>query len=81
DQDSIILRKTFQRMLEMMRPVINFLNELDADIDESTREKSALLDFVTKTSPQRPESFSGKKDFTAPARGSRVKGTKIINIQ
>ncbi|HBO6198381.1 TPA: hypothetical protein L4727_006013, partial [Pseudomonas aeruginosa] len=81
DQDSIIWRKTFQRMLEMMRPVINFLNELDADIDESTREKSALLDFVTKASPQRPESFSVKKDFTAPARGSIVKGPKMIKIQ
>ena len=81
DQDSIIWRKTFQRMLEMMRPVINFLNELDADIDESTREKSALLDFVTKASPPRPESFSVKKDFTAPARGSIVKGPKMIKIQ
>ncbi len=81
DQDSIVWRKTFQRMLEMMRPVIDFLNELDADIDENTREKSALLDFVTKATPQRPESFSVKATFTAPARGSIVKGPKMVKIQ
>lgn len=81
DQDSIVWRQTFQRMLEMMRPVIDFLNELDADIDENTREKSALLDFVTKASPQRPESFLVKTNFTAPARGSIVKGPKMVKIQ
>jgi hypothetical protein len=81
DQDSIVWRQTFQRMLEMMRPVIDFLNDLDADIDENTREKSALLDFVTNASPRRPESFLVKTNFTAPARGSIVKGPKMIKIQ
>jgi len=81
DQDSIVWRQTFQRMLEMMRPVIDFLNELDADIDENTREKSALLDFVTKATPQRPESFLVKNNFTAPARGSIVKGPKMVKVQ
>lgn len=81
DQDSLVWRQTFQRMLEMMRPVIDFLNELDKDIDENTREKSPLLDFVSKSVQRQPESFQNKADFSAPARGSVVKGPKLIKIQ
>ncbi|QRY79661.1 ATP-binding protein [Pseudomonas sp. PDNC002] len=81
DADSNVWRATFQRMLEMMRPVIDFLNELDADIDENTKEKSPLLEFVTKAVPQGPETFHEKRTFTAPNRESVVRGPKMVKIQ
>ncbi|HBP5286765.1 TPA: hypothetical protein L5685_005866 [Pseudomonas aeruginosa] len=81
DLDSIVWVKTFQRMLEMMRPVIDFLNELDNDIDEFTRDKSPLLDHVSKASITRPESITAKSDFVAPVRGSIVKGPRYVKIQ
>jgi len=81
DVDSNVWRSTFQRMLEMMRPVIDFLNELDADIDENTKEKSPLLEFVTKAAPQGPETFQKKADFTAPNRSSVARGPKLVKIQ
>jgi hypothetical protein len=81
DADSHVWRTTFQRMLEMMRPVIDFLNELDADIDENTKERSPLLEFVTKAAPQGPETFSEKREFTAPTRSSVSKGPKMVKIQ
>ncbi len=42
DTDSSVWQRAFSRMIEMMRPVITFLNELDQDIDENTRENSPL---------------------------------------
>lgn len=85
DQDSIVWVKTFARMLEMMRPVIDFLNELDQDIDEHSRENSPLLDHVSKANMAIPESFTKaaprKTEFLAPARGSLTKGPKFVKIQ
>lgn len=81
DVDSNVWRTTFQRMLEMMRPVIDFLNELDADIDENSKEKSPLLELVTKASPKGPEAFQHKSNFIAPNRSSIARGPKMIKIQ
>jgi hypothetical protein len=81
DQDSHIWQKTFGRMIEMMRPVIDFLNELNSDIEENTREESPLLDFVSKTNVVKTENLSPSASFTAPARASVVKGPKTVKIQ
>ena len=51
DRDSPIWQETFTRMMEMMRPVVDFLNELDSDIEEHTREHSPLLEYVSKAKP------------------------------
>jgi hypothetical protein len=72
---------TFEKMQQMMRPVIDFLNELDRDIDEYTRSNSPLLDFVSKTSLKKSETISEQKTFTAPARESVQKGPRYIKIQ
>ncbi|OSZ69568.1 hypothetical protein CAP40_01545 [Sphingomonas sp. IBVSS2] len=81
DQDNKYWQAAFARMLEMMRPVINFLNELDADIDEYSREESPLNQFVSKTPTVRPETLQKKAAFKAPARTSFVKGPKTVKIQ
>lgn len=82
DQDSPVWQKTFARMIEMMRPVINFLNELDADIDEHSREHSPLLDFIsTATVATKPEALPKKATFHAPTRGSIIKGPRTVKIQ
>lgn len=81
DQDSPVWRQTFERMMEMMRPVIDFLNELDKDIDENTREKSPLLDFVSKSTSRQTDTLTEKVAFSAPARDSVKKGPKFVKVQ
>ena len=68
-------------MIEMMRHVINFLNELDKDIDENTREKSPLLDFVNKVPTKKVDTIISKSTFSAPSRGEVVKWPRFIKVQ
>jgi hypothetical protein len=81
DQDNPIWQKAFERMKELMRPVIDFLNELDADIDEHTREHSPLLAFVNKVAYVKSDALPASSTFTAPARGSLQRGPKTIKLQ
>lgn len=83
DQDNLVWQKTFQRMVEMMRPVIDFLNQLDADIDEHSREHSPLLQFVNKAGFTKVESLTAKSEFAAPARDASFlrKGPPTVKIQ
>lgn len=82
DQDNSIWQATFERMMEMMRPVIDFLNELDSDIDEHTREQSPLYEHISKASIVRPEQLPvAKAEFSAPARSSLQKKIKTVKIQ
>jgi hypothetical protein len=81
DQDSPAWQATFEKMQQMMRPVIDFLNELDRDIDEYTRDKSPLLDFVSKTPLRKSDTLSEKTTFAAPARDSVQKGPRYVKVQ
>lgn len=81
NQDSPIWQQTFQRMMEMMRPVINFLNELDKDVEEFTREESPLHDYVTKASQTKVDTLIRKAEFRAPRRGTVKKAQRTVTIQ
>lgn len=84
DQDSPVWQNAFGRMLEMMRPVITFLNDLDKDIDEHTRDESPLNQFVAAANTVRHEDVTGEKaksSFIAPARGALVKKQRTVKIQ
>ena len=81
DQDNPIWQRTFEKMTELMRPVIDFLNELDADIDEHTREHSPLLAAVNTVALVRSETLPTASTFTAPTRGSVNRGPKTIKLQ
>ncbi|KAB0638028.1 ATP-binding protein [Burkholderia stagnalis] len=82
DQDNAIWQASFERMMEMMRPVITFLNELDSDIDEHTREQSPLYEHISAAKVVRPEELPrAKAEFAAPARGTLAKRVKTVKIQ
>jgi hypothetical protein len=82
DQDNLVWQATFERMMEMMRPVINFLNELDSDIDEHTREQSPLYEHITTARVIQPEELKiTKAEFIAPARGTLTKRIRTVKIQ
>jgi hypothetical protein len=81
DQDNLVWQLTFTRMKELMRPVITFLNELDNDIDEHTRDHSPMLEFVNKARPVRTEDLKPKSTFAAPARGSIKQTVRTVKIQ
>ncbi|WP_432726551.1 ATP-binding protein [Variovorax sp. W6] len=81
NQDSPVWQTAFGRMVEMMRPVISFLNDLDNDIEEFTKNESPLLDFVSKSVPMKVETLNTKAAFLAPARGSISKTVRTIKVQ
>lgn len=81
DHDNAVWQKTFGRMMEMMRPVISFLNDLDTDIDEHTRDHSPLLDYVSKAKAVKLEDLPKSSKFVAPARGTLKKGPKTVKVQ
>lgn len=69
DQDSAVWARAFPRMLEMMRPVIDFLNDMAEDIDENTREASPLLQVVSRETTTKSDGLTAKSPFRAPKRG------------
>lgn len=81
DRDNPIWQKTFERMIEMMRPAINFLNDLDRDIDEFTSDESPLLEKVNRAAETKAESFTRKLEFRAPKRGSLESVKKLNTIK
>lgn len=81
DQDSPIWQKTFERMVEMMRPVIDFLNELDKDVEEFTSEDSPLLNKINTASETKAETFTRKAEFRAPGRGTLKRVQRTVGIQ
>lgn len=82
DQDNKVWQGTFPRMVEMMRPVIKFLNDLDADIDEFSREESPLNKFVMKSRAIAPDNIAKESAaFHAPDRSSFVRGPRTVKIQ
>lgn len=82
DHDSVIWQKSYGRMVEMMRPVINFLNELDNDIEEHSKEHSPLLGLVNQANYVKTESLPSKSNFSAPVRGDIApKGPKTVKVQ
>ena len=81
NQDSPVWQTTFSRMVELMRPVISFLNDLDKDIDEFTRDESPLLDVVSKSVQVKAHSLTTQAAFVAPARGSVHKTVRTVKLQ
>ena len=81
DTDNPIWQQTFSRMMEMMRPVISFLNDLDADIDEHTRDHSPLLEYVNSAKTTKLEDLQKRAAFVAPKRGTLSKGIKTVKVQ
>ncbi len=80
DRDNPIWKETFQRMTEMMRPVIDWLNDLDRDVEEFTRDESPLLKHVSKAEQRKADTIKRKAEFKAPARGSIKKTVRTVNI-
>lgn len=81
DIDSSVWQRAFARMIEMMRPVIAFLNDLDQDIDANTRESSPLYQYVSQALTVKAEKVTGKSDFIAPSRTAIQFKPKTIKIQ
>lgn len=81
DQDSPIWRKTLQIMVEAMRPVIAFLNELDDEIEEQGRDKSRLVKSLSMTNSTRFETLVAPAAFSAPDREELPPVEKQVKIQ
>lgn len=82
NQDSAVWQRAFARTTEMMRPVITFLNELDADIDEHTKDGSPLHELVASKAQQvKADSFHAKSAFKAPAKGTLKKTVPTVKVQ
>jgi hypothetical protein len=49
-------------MIEMMRPVVNFLNQLDKEVEEYTRERSPLLKYVASAQRVSTDRLTGNRN-------------------
>lgn len=81
DQDSSVWARAYPRMLEMARPVIDFLNEVSEDIDEKTREGSALNALLSQSYPVRSDNLTHNTVFSAPKRTEVDFGPDTVKIQ
>lgn len=81
DQDSSVWSRAFPRMTEMMRSVVSFLNELDRDIDENSRDFSALYQLVTSSQLVKADGISEPSSFTAPSRGEMAFSVPTVKVQ
>ena len=82
DRESPVWQQTFVRMIEMMRPVIDFLNQLDASIQEYTSEGSALLKYVATATRVNTESLKQKRLFESPGpEDLTAPGPRWVSIQ
>jgi hypothetical protein len=72
DSDSRTYQAVRQRMIEMMRPVIDFLNRLDAERDNEPGERF-LTETVEKTRQYRLPKLSETPRFVAPEPPSKPK--------
>jgi|SRR5215831_17060017 len=66
DRESVVWQQTFVRMVEMMRPVVDFLNKLDRDITERTKEGSSLYQYVASAPRVPAEQLKDQQTFRAP---------------
>lgn len=78
DPDRPIWQKSFERMTEMMRPVIDFLNQLDADVTE-LGNASPLQQQVTRAAPIAADRLTKKSEFKYPKRGT-LKSKKVPDL-
>jgi hypothetical protein len=82
DRESVIWQQTFVRMIEMMRPVVNFLNQLDKEVNEYTRERSPLLKYVVNAQRVSTDQIREKQTFRAPKPDEiQDPGPRWVNIQ
>lgn len=66
DADSPIWREAREKMLELMRPVIDFLNVLDGDIQEHGRDRSPMLQALISTPLVKYENLPMAAEFEVP---------------
>lgn len=80
DLDADIYRTTRQKMLVLMRPVINFLNRLDAEKETTGDDNGPLEESVAAAAPARLSDIAGESTFGAPAVAPKPKVPKPGNI-
>lgn len=68
DQDNDVWRETRARMIDLMRPVITFLNEVDDDIEEYSRDKSPLVQALKSEPKAMFEALTTPAEFSSPDR-------------
>ncbi|MFW7356807.1 MAG: ATP-binding protein [Brucella sp.] len=81
DTDSYVWPLAFRHMMDASRAVLQFLNDLDKDIDDKGKDKSGLHQLVEKGSYTRVESITKSAPFVAPKRDEIIVGPRYIKIQ
>lgn len=81
DEDSIVWQKTFERMISLARYVLDFINKLDAEIEDYGREKSPLVKVIKSASKMSTDKLIIDQEFSAPDRSSIDVSPPLIKIQ
>lgn len=81
DPDNSIWIEVRERMISMMRPVIDFLNELDADIESYTRERSPLHRLLEAQPVRSIDKVRNSRSLLVPQRESLGAVILYVKIQ
>lgn len=78
DEDNPIYRSVKQKMMELTRPIINFLNDLDAEKDFSDPKDKTLEQAVSAASSVKLTDIAIRASFTRP---SGIRAPATVSIQ
>lgn len=81
DPDNPIWLAVRQQMIAMMRPIIDFLNELDADIETYTRERSPLYRLVESQNLKSVDGIRRTRELELPERTELSEVIIYVKIQ
>ena len=81
DEDNIVWQKAFDRMVVLARHVLDFINQLDREIEDYGRDKSPMNKVLKSSSKTSVDNLMNPQAFKAPDRSSVATAPPLTNIQ
>ena len=81
DEDNIVWQKAFDRMVVLARHVLDFINQLDREIEDYGRDKSPMNKVLKSSSKTSVDNLTSPQAFKAPDRSSVATAPPLTNIQ
>ena len=80
DEDNIVWQKAFERMVVLARQVLDFINQLDREIEDYGRDKSPMIKVLRSSTKTSVDNLSSPQPFKAPDRSSVETAPPLTNI-
>lgn len=80
DEDNIVWQKAFERMVVLARHVLDFINQLDREIEDYGRDKSPMIKALKAAPKTSVDNLKTAQTFRAPDRSSVETAPPLTNI-